>query len=131
MARLNYHHLLYFWEVARAGTIAKACAELHLTQPTISAQLRALERRLGAKLFDKVGRNLVLTEAGRVVFQYAEDIFKLGRQLQDTLSGGPLGRPLRLVVGIAESMPELVAYRILEPVLKLPEMVQIVCEQGK
>ena len=131
MAWLNYHHLYYFWTVAREGTIAKACVQLHLTQPTISAQLRAFEKSLDAKLFERVGRNLVLTDTGRVVYRYAEDIFTLGRELQDTLRGRPVGRPLRLVVGVAESMPELVAYRILEPVLRLPEFVQIVCEQGK
>jgi LysR family transcriptional activator of nhaA len=131
MSWLNYHHLLYFWTVAREGTIAKACKLLHLTQPTISAQLRTFEGSLNAKLFDRVGRNLVLTETGRIVYRYAEDIFNLGRELQDTLNGRPPGRPLRLVVGIAESMPELVSYRILEPVLRLPEFVQVVCEQGK
>src|ERR1700722_16103062 len=131
MAWLNYHHLLYFWTVAREGTIAKACQQLHLTQPTISAQLRAFEKSLDAKLFERVGRNLVLTELGQIVYLYADDIFTLGRELQDTLRGRPPGRPLRLVVGVAESMPELVTYRILEPVLRLPEFVQVVCEQDE
>lgn len=131
MSRLNYQHLFYFWTVAREGSIVRACAQLHLTQPTISAQLRSLERHLKKKLFDRVGRNLVLTEMGRLVYRYAEDIFSLGRELQDTLAGRPSGRPMRLLVGIAETMPQLVAYRILEPVLRLPEFVQIVCEQGK
>jgi LysR family transcriptional activator of nhaA len=131
MSWLNYHHLLYFWTVAREGTIAKACERLHLTQPTISAQLRTFEGSLNAKLFERVGRNLVLTDTGRIVYRYAEDIFNLGRELQDTLRGRPPGRPMRLVVGISESMPELVTFRILEPVLRLPEFVQLVCEQGK
>jgi LysR family transcriptional activator of nhaA len=131
MAWLNYHHLYYFWTVAREGTIARACRQLHLTQPTISAQLRAFERSLDAKLFERVGRNLVLSDTGRIVYRYADDIFTLGRELQDTLRGRPPGRPMRLVVGVAESMPELVAYRILEPVLRLQEFVQIACEQGK
>lgn len=131
MSWLNYHHLLYFWTVAREGTIAKACQQLHLTQPTISAQLRTFENSLNARLFDRVGRNLVLTDTGRIVYRYAEDIFNLGRELQDTLRGRPPGRPMRLVVGVAESMPELVTYRILEPVLRLPEFVQVICEQGK
>jgi LysR family transcriptional activator of nhaA len=131
MAWLNYHHLLYFWTVAREGSIAKACAQLHLTQPTISGQLRSLEKSLNVKLFDRVGRNLVLTDTGRVVYRYAQDIFSLGRELRDTLEGRPSGRPLRLMVGIAETMPQLIAYRILQPVLFLPEFVQIICEQGK
>ena len=95
MARLNYHHLMYFWTVAREGTIARACVQLHLTQPTISGQLRSLERAIGAKLFDRVGRNLALTDTGRVVYRYADDIFSLGRELQDTLKGRPPGRPPR------------------------------------
>jgi LysR family transcriptional activator of nhaA len=69
MAWLNYHHLLYFWTVAREGTIARACGQLHLTQPTISGQLRALEKAIGAKLFERVGRNLALTDTGRVVYR--------------------------------------------------------------
>jgi LysR family transcriptional activator of nhaA len=131
MARLNYHHLLYFWTVASEGSIARASARLNLTQPTISGQLRSLEKALGRKLFERAGRSLVLSETGRVVYRYAEEIFSLGRELQDTLEGRPPGRPLRLLVGVAETMPELVAYRLLEPALHLPEPVQIICENGK
>src|SRR5262245_1847446 len=131
MAWLNYHHLLYFWTVAREGSIARACAQLHLTQPTISGQLRSLERTLNVKLFDRVGRTLVITEPGRVVYGFPAEIFSLGRELQDTLAGRPAGRPLRLLVGVAETMPELVAYRLLEPALRLAGPVQIICEQGK
>ncbi len=130
MKWLNYHHLLYFWTVAREGSIVRACAQLHLTQPTISGQLRTLEKSLGARLFDHVGRQLVLTETGRMVYRYAEEIFALGRELQDTLDGRPAGRPLRLVVGVAESLPKLIVYRLIEPALHLPEAVQIVCEPG-
>jgi LysR family transcriptional activator of nhaA len=128
--RLNYHHLLYFWTVAREGTIARACAQLHLTQPTISGQLRSLDRALGAKLFDRLGRNLVLTKIGRVVFRYADEIFSLGRELQQALSGRPAGRPLQLLAGIANTMPKEMAYRLLEPALHLPEPVRLVCEHG-
>lgn len=128
---LNYHHLLYFWTVALEGTIAKACELLHLTQPTISGQLRSLEKSLGAKLFDRVGRNLVLTETGRVVYRYADEIFSLGRELQDTLEGHPAGRPLRLVIGVADTMPKMLVHRILEPALHLPEPVHVICDQGK
>src|SRR5580698_4197232 len=110
MAWLNYHHLLYFWTVAEEGTIARAGAKLGLTQPTISGQLRSLERSLGCKLFERSGRNLVLSEPGQVVFRYARQIFSLGRELQETLEGRPPGGPLRLVVGVAETMPELVVY---------------------
>ena len=111
MEWLNYHHLLYFWVVAKEGTIAAACKQLNLAQPTISAQLRVLEDSLGEKLFTRVGRNLALTETGRVVYRYADEIFSLGRDLMDTLRGRPTDRPLRLTVGVADVLPKLVASR--------------------
>jgi LysR family transcriptional activator of nhaA len=131
MAWLNYHHLLYFWTVAREGSIARATRALHLTQPTISAQIRTLEESLGEKLFVRSGRRLVLTEVGQVVFQYAEEIFGLGRELQDVLAGRPTGRPAKLTVGIAEQVPKLLSHRLLAPVLALPDPVQLVCREDK
>ncbi len=131
MNRLNYHHLLYFWTVTREGTIAKACELLHLTQPTISGQLRCLEKTLGAKLFERVGRNLALTDTGRMVYRYADEIFSLGRELQDTLKGRPVGRPLRLLIGAADTVPKTIIYRLVEPAMHLPEPVQIICDEGK
>ncbi len=86
MPWLNYHHLLYFWTVARTGSVTKACQELHLTQPAVSAQIRMLEKAFGEKLFVKRGRNLVLTDVGRLVYRYADEIFLLGREMQETLS---------------------------------------------
>ncbi|MGE3540396.1 MAG: transcriptional activator NhaR [Candidatus Tectimicrobiota bacterium] len=131
MEWLNYHHLHYFWVVAREGSIARASVQLHLAQPTISGQIRALEEALGEQLFTRVGRHLVLTEVGRVVYRYAEEIFTLGRELMDTLKGRATGRPLRLVVGVADVLPKLIAYRLLEPALHLPTPVQVVCREGK
>ena len=131
MNQLNFQHLFYFWTVAREGTISKASKLLFLTQPTISAQLRSLERSAGAKLFDRVGRHLVLTETGQVVFRYAEEIFTLGRELQHTLKGKHPGQPRRLVVGIADVLPRLIAYQLLEPVLHLAEPVQLICHDDK
>jgi LysR family transcriptional activator of nhaA len=130
MEWLNYHHLFYFWMVAKEGTIAAACKRLLLTQSTISAQLHALEKALGQKLFDRMGRNLVLTEAGRVVYRYAEQIFSMGSELLDAVKGRPAVRPLRLNIGAHDVLPKLVAYRLLEPVLNLPEPVHIVCYEG-
>lgn len=131
MEWLNYHHLLYFWVVAREGSIAGACEKLYLTQPTISAQLRALERSLGEKLFTRVGRSLVLTEVGQVVFRYADEIFSLGRELTDTLKGRSRGRPVRFLVGVVDVLPKLIAYRLLEPALRLAGPIHIVCREGK
>ncbi len=129
MNRLNYHHLLYFWVVAREGTIARACDQLHLTQPSISKQLRQLERSAGEKLFQRVGRNLVLTETGQMVFRYADEIFSLGRELSEALQGKPARGRLRLLVGVADVVPKLIAYRVLEPALHLPEAVQLMCDE--
>ena len=127
MEWLNYHHLLYFWVVAREGSIARACKELNLAQPTISGQLRALEDNLGEKLFTRAGRRLTLTETGQLVYEYAEEIFGLGRELGDVLKGRPRGRPLRLTVGISDLIPKLIAYRVLHPAFTLQEPVQLVC----
>lgn len=131
MEWLNYHHLLYFWLVAREGSLARASAELRLAQSTVSGQIRALEVALGEKLFTRSGRRLVLTEIGRVAFRYAEEIFTLGRELQDTLKGRPVGRPLNLVVGVADVVPKLVAQRLLEPALELAEPVRLICREDK
>jgi LysR family transcriptional activator of nhaA len=130
MEWLNYHHLLYFWVVAREGSVTKAAAELRLGQPTISAQLRTLEERLGEKLFRRVGRNLVLTDVGRDVLRYADEIFSLGRELLDTVRGRRKG-PIRFVVGIADVLPKLVAYQLLKAALALPEAIRIICREDK
>ena len=127
---LNYHHLLYFWTVAKEGTIAAACERLHLAQPTISTQIRALETALGEKLFRRSGRYLVLTDAGQLVFRYADGIFSLGREMLDTLKGRPTGQPVRFNVGLADVLPKLVAYRLLEPAFKLREPIQLVCHES-
>jgi LysR family transcriptional activator of nhaA len=127
--RLNYHHLLYFWMVAREGTVARACALLRLTQPTLSAQIHALEDALGEKLLERAGRGLRLTEMGRVVFRYADEIFALGRELTDSVKGHPTGRPLRLRVGVADALPKLVAYRLIEPALALPQPVRLLAHE--
>jgi LysR family transcriptional activator of nhaA len=114
---LNFHHLRYFWVTAKEGSVTRAAAKLRVTQPTVSQQLAALETTLGEPLFHREGRKLVLTEVGRTVMRFAEDIFSLGTDLLDTVRGRPTGRPARLAVGISESVPKVVAYRILEPAL--------------
>lgn len=131
MEWLNYHHLLYFWVVAKEGSIVRASEQLHLAQPTISGQLRSLEDSLGERLFLRVGRNLELTEVGRLVYQYADEIFSLGRELLDTIHDRPTGRPVRVTIGLTDVLPKLVAYRILEPVMHLAMPVHIVCLEGK
>ncbi len=127
MEWLNYHHLLYFWTVAREGSLVAAGKVLRLSHPTLSAQIHALEDQLGEKLFERVGRRLALTELGRVVYRYAEEIFSLGREMVDTVKGRATGQPLRLAVGVADVLPKLVVRRLLQPALTLPEPVRLVC----
>ena len=128
---LNYHHLLYFWVIAREGSIKQAREVLSLSQPALSAQLRALEDAIGEKLFSRVGRKLVLTDVGKVVYRYADEIFSLGRELTNTLKGYGTERPIRLVVGIAEVVPKMVAYKLLKVAYKQFEHMKIVCWEGR
>jgi len=128
--RLNYQHLLYFWSVVRTGSLTQASEELALSPPTVSAQLRTLEERLGEKLLAKSGRRLVPTEMGRLVYGYADEIFGLGQDLLEALEQRPTSRPLRLVVGIDDVLPKEIAYRILKPALLLGRSVRVVCREG-
>ena len=129
MERLNYHHLLYFWMVAREGTVARAAAHLRLAQPTLSGQIHALEAALGEQLLERAGRGLRLTEMGRVAYRYADEIFALGRELAEGLKGHPTGRSLRLRVGVSDGLPKLVAYRLIEPAFALPQPVRLVVHE--
>jgi LysR family transcriptional activator of nhaA len=131
MEWLNYHHLLYFWSVAKHGSIVQASEELHLAHPTISGQIHRLEEVLGEKLFVRRGRNLALTEAGRVAFRYADEIFSLGREFVDTLKGRASGKPLRLVVGVADVLAPSLVRRFLEPAFRLGQPVQVICRADK
>lgn len=130
MEWLNYHHLQYFFAVARTGSISKASEELHVSPPAISAQLRSLQENFGEKLLIRSGRNLVLTEMGRIVFSYAEEIFALGEELMNTVKERPTGRPLRLVIGVVDVVPKMIAQWLIEPALRLREPVRIVCREG-
>lgn len=130
-ASLNFHHLRYFWITAREGSVTRAARKLRVTQPTVSEQLRALEDTLGEPLLRREGRRLVLTDVGRTVLRFAEEIFSLGNDLVDTVRGRPTGQPAQLAVGISESVPKIIAYRILEPALGSDPktMVRVVCQE--
>ncbi len=130
MSSLNFKHLRYFWAVAANGTIARASEILHVTPQTISGQLRELEEQMDARLFEKSGRKLALTETGRLVFSYADEMFRLGNELQDVLDGRIPGATLTLNVGVAMVVPKLLAYRLLEPVLAMEEAVRLVCHEA-
>jgi len=130
MRHLNYNHLLYFWTVAREGSIARASETLNLTPQTISGQLKTLEEVLGRSLFERVGRKLTLSATGQIVNQYAEEIFTLGAELTQRMKSERPGTPTILNVGIVDSIAKLIAYRILEPVLNSTPPVRIVCVEG-
>jgi LysR family transcriptional activator of nhaA len=130
MEWLNYHHLYYFWRVVRSGSITRACEELLLAPPTVSAQLRSLEESLGEKLLTRSGRGLVPTEVGRLVFRYAEEIFGLGRELMDAIRQRPTGRPIRLAVGIDDVLPKEIAQALIEPALHLRVPVRLLCREA-
>jgi LysR family transcriptional regulator, transcriptional activator of nhaA len=127
---LNYHHLLYFRAVAHEGGLVAAARSLRLSHPTLSAQIHALEHRLGEKLFTKVGRKLALTEMGRLTLRYADEIFGLGRELVETVQGRSTDRPMRLRVGVVDVLPKLVVRRLLKPALGLPQAVRLICHEG-
>ncbi len=130
MEWLNYHHLLYFWTVVRAGSIHKASTELRISAPAISTQLRILEEQLGEKLLTRAGRRLELTDVGRTVFSYADDIFSLGREMQDVIKNRPIGRPLRLDVGVVDAVPKMIVQLLLEPAFRMREPVRVVCREA-
>jgi LysR family transcriptional regulator, transcriptional activator of nhaA len=129
MEWINYHHLLYFWTVVRAGSIGRASEQLRLAPPTISAQIRSLEQNLGEKLLLRSARGVQTTEMGQVVYRYADDIFSLGREMLDTVRGRPTGRPLQVVIGIADVLPKEISHALIAPALQLREQVQITCRE--
>lgn len=130
MERLNYHHLLYFHMVVREGGVARAAQRLRLAQPTVSGQLRLLEKAVGHPLFERQGRRLALTETGRMVHGYAADIFALGEELGSALRDRPTGMPVHLRVGVVDSVPKRVAYRLLRFVLSLQPPIRLEVREG-
>lgn len=129
--RLNFHHLRYFWMVAREGGLRQAAEKLHVSPPSISAQIRELEEAVGEKLFRRSGRANVLTDAGQLVLRYAEEIFSLGRELSNAVRQQPTARALKLHVGVADSFPKLVTLQIIQPVFGLPQPVHLIFREGK
>ena len=129
---MNYKHLHYFWTVLRAGSIARASAQLHLTPQTLSGQIKLLEGRLGKPLLRKVGRGVEPTDTGRMVQRFADEIFSIGAALQDALSSDQedVARG-SLRVGVVDSVPKSIACHVLEPALAMPDRGRLVCVEGK
>ena len=130
MRHLNYSHLHYFWVVAREGSIAKAAQTLHLTPQTISSQLKLLDEAVGQPLFNRVGRRLVLSDMGHMVFEYADEIFSVGAELATVVRGNQVNAPRTLSVGIVSSLPKLIAERIIEPAISAAPPVRIRCHEA-
>jgi LysR family transcriptional activator of nhaA len=131
MANLNFKHLRYFWMVAKSGSIAAASKRLHLTPQSISGQLRELEEDLGVELFRKAGRGLEVTETGRRIFSYADEIFALGNELLDVALDKTAAKSRPFRIGIADSVPKSVAYRVVEPALRMGESIRLICREGQ
>lgn len=131
MAHLNFKHLRYFWTVAKAGSIARAAEQLHVTPQSISGQLSEFQVSLDAELLRRAGRGLELTDAGRRILNYAEEIFGLGDELLAVVRDQQRQTMLPFRVGVADSVPKSVAYRVVEPVLRLPDPVRLVCREGR
>lgn len=128
---LNYHHLRYFWTVAKEGSLARAAEKLHVSQPSISEQISELESALGHKLFRREGRSNKLTDAGQIVFGYAEEVFALGNEMMNAVRQRSGLKTLRLNVGIADSFPKLVINEILKPAFEMSQTVHVICREGK
>lgn len=129
---LNYHHLLYFWTVAKEGGVSKAAEVLHLAQPTLSSQIKKLEKSIGHDLFERSGRRMNLTETGQLVYRYADEIFGLGQELADVLHNRTDEDKSRFLVGVQGALPKLVVHELLRPALESKEeQFQVVCFEGK
>ncbi len=127
---LNYHHLRYFWVAAKEGGLTRAAEKLHVSQPSICTQIQALESALGDKLLRRTQRGLALTEAGQKVFSFAEEIFGLGEDLLNTMREHPTSRPLRVKIGIVDSLPKLLSYEVIKPMFHLPGPILATCTEG-
>lgn len=131
MASLNFKHLRYFWMVAKTGSIARAATQLHLTPQSISGQLSEFSSTLGVELFRRSGRNLELTDAGRRILSYAEDIFTTGDELLAALRDHSAKKIVPFHVGIADNVSKSVAYRLVEPALALTDPIRLICREGR
>lgn len=131
MRHLNYSHLLYFWTVAQEGSVRQASEVLHLTPQTISGQIKLLEESIGAPLLQRMGRGVTLTETGRLVHQYADEIFALGAELSQRMQSAQPGAPVALNVGIVSNLPKLVSHLTLQPVLTEGDATRLVCREGQ
>ncbi|MBA1187660.1 transcriptional activator NhaR [Pseudomonas entomophila] len=128
---LNYRQLHYFWVVARTGSVTRASEHLNLTPQTISGQLTLLEQTYGIELFQRVGRQLELTEQGRRTLAYAEQMFQIGSELEAMLRARPDEQQILFRVGVADVVPKSIVYRLLAPTMELDSPLRISCREDK
>lgn len=131
MQNLNYKHLHYFWVVAQEGSITRAAERLGVAIQTISGQLSLLEGQLGKALFVPQGRGLALSEVGRMVQGYADQIFQLGEALLDAVQQHDSSGILRLRAGITDGIPKLLAYQLLNTLVTAPGELRLICEEDE
>ncbi|MEQ1869258.1 MAG: LysR family transcriptional regulator [Vicinamibacterales bacterium] len=131
MEWLNYHHLYYFWVVARTGSVAAASRELRLTHPTVSAQIHQLEGIIGEKMFKRAGRGLALTDVGQTAFRYATEIFGLGREFMAVVKRGATPQSMHLAIGVSNCLPKSIVQRLLEPALHLTPPPYLICREDR
>lgn len=131
MEWLNYHHLYYFWVVAREESVTRASKSLKLSQPTVSAQIKSLEEALDIQLFDRIGKKIQLSDQGKLVYKFADEIFDTGRELMQTIKGKQTSRALKLEIGLSDVIPKLIAHRLIQIALDKFENLQIHCHEGK
>ncbi|HEX8925843.1 MAG TPA: LysR family transcriptional regulator, partial [Terriglobales bacterium] len=130
MESFNYNHLFYFWSVARNGSVSRASAELHISQPTVSEQIGKLEAALGVTLFERAGRGIRLSNSGQILYGYADQIFRLGQEMREVVNGGTPAAMTRLSVGFSPSVPNLLAAKLLQPVQR-DKNVQLLCSRER
>lgn len=130
MKWLNYNHLQYFWFVAKAGSIAQVAKDLNIAPPTISTQIATLEASLNQQLFERTGRKLVLTQAGKIVYEYADDMFNIGKEMIHAISQDQIDRRSKLTVGVTQSVPKLLVQSILSPIFRLKPTPQVIFKEG-
>lgn len=117
MAKINYHHLYYFWRVALSGSITRTADECHVSQSALSQQIKQLEHNMDAQLFDRVGRQLLLTDVGRKVLKYADDIFTTGDELQSFLQRGEIAAQRHIHIGVLTTLSRNFTESFITPLL--------------
>ena len=126
---MNHKHLFYFWKVAKAGSVVRAAEAINVTPQTLSGQIGLLEDSLGTPLFTRQGRSVVLTEAGKLALEYADELFALSAELEAMIKQHPRGRPTEFRVGVSDAVPKSLAYRLLQPALQGEHPTRIVCRE--